>query len=91
MAFVQKELTTVVSTKGQVILPKAIRDQLRWSPGTQLAIERTPDGILLRPAPVFPAADVNEVFSSLSWTGPALSVDEMNAAVLSEAKRRARD
>ena len=30
------KLTTTVSTKGQVILPKAIRDQRRWPAGTEL-------------------------------------------------------
>ena len=40
--------TTVVSTKGQVILPKAIRQQRRWEAGTRLVVEDTPDGVLLR-------------------------------------------
>ena len=41
--------TTVVSTKGQVILPKAIRQRRRWDAGTRLVVEDTPDGVLLRP------------------------------------------
>lgn len=36
-------LTTTISTEGQVILPKAIRDQLQWHPGTRLTVERTAD------------------------------------------------
>ena len=43
------DLTTTLSTKGQVILPKAIRDQLRWHAGTRLAVELTADGVLLKP------------------------------------------
>lgn len=38
------KLTTTVSTKGQVILPKAIREERRWRAGTRLTIESTPDG-----------------------------------------------
>jgi AbrB family looped-hinge helix DNA binding protein len=37
-----------VLTKGQVILPRAIRDRLHWGPGTRLVVEQTEDGILLK-------------------------------------------
>ena len=42
-------LTTTISTKGQLILPKAIRDRLQWDAGTRLAVEHTADGVLLKP------------------------------------------
>jgi AbrB family looped-hinge helix DNA binding protein len=50
---VSEGLTTVLSTKGQIILPKAIRKQRRWEAGTRLTVEQTEDGILLRAASVF--------------------------------------
>jgi AbrB family looped-hinge helix DNA binding protein len=84
-------ITTTVSTKGQVILPKAIRDQLHWGAGTKLIVEETADGVLLKPMPLFAPADIEAVFGSLRRVGPALSVDEMNAVIAREAKRRARD
>jgi len=37
-------LTTIVSTKGQVILPKAIRERRRWPAGTRLTVEDTDAG-----------------------------------------------
>jgi AbrB family looped-hinge helix DNA binding protein len=43
-----KKATTVVSTKGQVILPKAIRDSKGWGPGKELVVEETQEGVLLR-------------------------------------------
>ncbi len=88
---VQGRLTTVVSTKGQVILPKAIRDLRRWPAGTRLTVEDTPDGVLLKPVPVFPETSVDALFGSLHHEGAALSVEDMNAAIAREAKRRARD
>jgi AbrB family looped-hinge helix DNA binding protein len=82
--------TTVVSTKGQVILPKAIRDQQRWTAGTRLTVEETPEGVLLKAAPLFPATTLDEVVGILRYHGKPLSLDEMDAAVVAEAKRRAR-
>lgn len=91
MASVQDRLTTVISTKGQVILPKIIRDQRHWPAGMRLTVENTADGVLLKPALAFPASTVEAVFGSLAYTGKAKSIEEMDAAVAAEAKRRARD
>ncbi|KUR75302.1 AbrB family transcriptional regulator [Novosphingobium sp. Fuku2-ISO-50] len=87
----QERITTVVSTKGQVILPKAIRDQRHWGAGTRLIVEETADGVLLKSMPVFAPTDIDAVFGSLRPTGPALSIDAMNAVIADEARRRARD
>jgi len=86
-----EKTATTVSTKGQVILPKAIRDQRRWLPGTRLTVENTPEGVLLKPAPVFEPTEIDAVFGSLAPTGKARSLEDMDAAVAAEAKRRARD
>lgn len=84
-------LTTRVSTKGQVILPKPVRDHRNWRPGTRLVVEETADGVLLRPAPLFPPTTTAEMFGVLKRPGKALSLEEMDAAVAAEARRRARD
>ena len=85
--------STTVSTKGQVILPKAIRDQLHWDPGTRLTVEQTPDGVLLRQqTTTFAPTQPDDVFACLPVTGAPKSTDDMNAGILAEAKRRhARD
>ena len=80
--------TTVMSTKGQVILPKAIRVRRRWEAGTRLVVEDTPEGVLLKPAELFPASRPQDVFASLPYRGRAKSVEEMKAAIAAEAKRR---
>ncbi|HEX4712479.1 AbrB/MazE/SpoVT family DNA-binding domain-containing protein [Phenylobacterium sp.] len=91
MASASNRLTTVISTKGQVILPKTIRDRRHWSAGTRLTVEDTGDGVLLKPAPLFEPTTVAQVAGSLAYDGPALSLADMDAAVAAEAKRRARD
>jgi AbrB family looped-hinge helix DNA binding protein len=84
--------TTVVSTKGQVILPKAIRNQRHWEAGTRLTVEDTPDGVLLKAAPLFPPTRPRDVFRSLAYRGRPKTLEEMKEGVAAEAKRRhARD
>lgn len=83
---------TTLSTKGQVILPQAIRQNRAWGPGTRLTVEETADGVLLLPAPAFPSSGPDEVYASLRHNGPPIAAEEMNAALLAEARRRhARD
>ena len=80
--------TTIVSTKGQVILPKAIRQQRHWGAGTRLVVEDTPEGVLLRPVPLFPATKPKDVFGSLPHGGAPKSLEEMAAGIATEARRR---
>ena len=46
---------TRVSTKGQVILPKAIRDKRKWTAGTELTVEETARRRVAKAAPRFRA------------------------------------
>ncbi|HMF05598.1 MAG TPA: AbrB/MazE/SpoVT family DNA-binding domain-containing protein, partial [Methylocella sp.] len=48
-----QKLTIRLSTKGQVILPKAIRQRRHWDAGTRLVVEDTDAGVLLKAAPGF--------------------------------------
>ncbi|WP_083354858.1 AbrB/MazE/SpoVT family DNA-binding domain-containing protein [Mesorhizobium sp. LCM 4577] len=87
-----QKLTTAVSTKGQVILPSAIRKRREWSAGTRLEVQETPEGVLLKLAPAFAATQPKDVFGSLPSRGAPKTLEEMDAGVLAEARRRhARD
>ena len=83
-----EQLTTTVSTKGQVILPKAIRQTLGWQAGTRLVVENRPEGVLLKPESVFAETRPEDVFGCLVYDGPPKSVADMQAGVLAEARRR---
>lgn len=85
-----ERLTTKVSTKGQVILPKAIRDQKRWEAGMRLTVENTEEGVLLKAAPLFAPTEIGAVFGSLRFAGKPKTIEEMDAAITAEARRRAR-
>ena len=82
--------TTRLSSKGQIIIPKALREARGWAPGTDFAIEETPDGLLLRPVGGFAATDIDAVFGCLKWHGPAKTIEEMDAAVAADFARRGR-
>ncbi|KIZ41469.1 MULTISPECIES: AbrB/MazE/SpoVT family DNA-binding domain-containing protein [Rhodopseudomonas] len=83
-----KYLTTTVSTKGQVILPKAIRHHRQWPAGTRLVVEDTPDGVLLRQESRFAQTRPQDVFASLPYRGKPKTLAEMEAGIAAEARRR---
>ncbi len=85
------DATTRMSTKGQVILPKSIRDRRGWGAGVRLVVEETAEGVLLKPAPAFAKGAPGAAYGVLRRGGPPLPLDAMDAAVLAEARRRARD
>lgn len=82
------KLTTTLSTKGQVILPIAIRRRKHWDAGMRLVVEDTSEGVLLKPAPLFPPTQPEQVFGSLSHSGPPKTLEEMRAGIEAEVKRR---
>ena len=74
---------TTVSTKGQVILPKTVRDSRHWPPGTKLVVEERADGVFLRAVTEkrYPPTKIEDVFGSLKYEGPPTTVEEMDEAV----------
>jgi len=84
--------TTVLSSKDQVIIPKTLRVARRWGPGTKLEVHDTPEGVLLRPAApkakVSLASGLAAIRRRVAYRGPALSLADMDAAVLREAALR---
>ena len=83
-----EKVTTKVSSKGQVILPKAIRERRNWAPGTRLVVQDTPDGVLLKAAPVFAPTRPEEVAGMLAYGGQPKTLEQMDAAITAEVKRR---
>ena len=83
--------TTRLSSKGQLVLPKAIRDADNWSEGTEFVVERVAQGVLLRPVPRLPATRLEDVIGCAGYHGRTRSVAEMEQAIAKGVKdRRAR-
>lgn len=82
---------TKLSSKGQVILPKSIRDSRHWESGTEFSVELVRDGVLLRPLKPFPPAKIEDLYGALRYTGRPKTLKEMDDAITREvAARRAR-
>jgi AbrB family looped-hinge helix DNA binding protein len=85
--------TTILSSKGQVIIPKALRVARRWGPGTQLELHDTPEGLLLRPAAQRQKGVLSEGLAAIrqrvAYAGPVVSLAEMDAVVLRQAASKA--
>jgi AbrB family looped-hinge helix DNA binding protein len=81
-------LTTKLSTKGQIVLPKNVRTSRAWGPGTEFTVEETKDGILLRPSVRFPEATIGQVAGCLRSKRAAKTPAQMNTAIGREVIRR---
>ena len=73
--------TTILSSKGQVIIPKPLRNALRWEAGQRLEVTDVAGGILLKPAQPFPATTLAEVAACLPYQGPSKTLAEMEEAI----------
>ena len=82
--------TTKLSSKGQIVLPKAIRQSRRWPPGTEFLVENTPRGILLRPRKPFGNTEPAEVFGRLKAGGGARTVKQMDEGLRQAFRSRRR-
>jgi AbrB family looped-hinge helix DNA binding protein len=81
-------VVTRMSDKGQVILPKTLRERRGWTPGTEFFIEERPEGVFLRPAVAAGPATMDESFGSLRPAKEVVTIEDMQEAMLQEARRR---
>lgn len=73
--------TTRLSSKGQLVLPKAIRDAGNWPEGTEFVVEAVPQGVLLRPVRAFAVTRLEDVIGCAGYRGPQHSVADMRGAI----------
>lgn len=76
---------TVMSAKGQVVIPKDVRDDLGFVPGLALDVVKTGTGVLIRPAAQKSGRSFEEITASIravvTDAGPPLSIADMNEAI----------
>lgn len=74
---------TKLSTKGQIVLPKEVRDALGLASGTEFEIEIHDGTVLLRP---IRKTTVDDLHGMLPWSGSAKSLEEMEQAIARGAR-----
>jgi AbrB family looped-hinge helix DNA binding protein len=73
--------TTKLSTKGQIVLPKTLRTERRWKPGTEFTVQEREDGVLLRPTRRRQPGDWKRLIGCAGYSGSRKSIRQMDAAV----------
>ncbi len=76
-----------LSTKGQLIIPKEIRDRNGWRPGTELEIEDHDGWLVVRLHQTGKATTLDDLFGCSGYVGPRRSLEEMEAAIARGARQ----
>lgn len=77
---------TTLSAKGQVVIPKDVRDELGFRAGQSLDVIRMGSGVLLRPAFQKSGRSTEDILAAMreiagSYDGPPVSIEDMNATL----------
>lgn len=82
-------MESTLTSRGQITLPKALRDELHLKSGDRISFERNDDGsYVLRPKTIS-AASLKGILKDF-YKGPPKTVEDMNRAVAENAGRRNR-
>ena len=77
--------TSTVTSKGQVTIPKEVREALRLSSGDRVAFILKEDGVVeMRPETV----DLKDLYGVLKRTGKPVTIEAMNEAIAAAAAER---
>ena len=79
---------TRLSSKGQLVLPKSVRKDRNWGPGTEFVVEQVEDGVLLRPVKPVHTVTAKDLLGCTGYRGPARSVSQMQEAIARGVKDR---
>ena len=69
--------TITLSSKGQVVIPKEIRDELHWDAGTQIALVSSASGVTLKAVPKTTGRKFSDLIGLLKHEGAPLSIEEL--------------
>ena len=84
-------LSTILSSKGQVIIPKSLRAAHRWETGLMFEVIDTEEGLLLKPAACFAPKSLDDVAGMLKDKVQPKSDEEIQEALSMDIRSRWRD
>lgn len=77
-----------LSTKGQLVVPKEIRQRHGWTEGMELVLEVRGDGVLVRPARQLPETALEDLVGCTGYKGPSKTLAEMKTGIAMRARKR---
>lgn len=80
--------TTRLSTKGQLIIPKEIRDRHGWRPGSELIVEDRHGEVILRSPAAISETSLEDLVGCTGYKGPRRSLKEMDEGIARGVKER---
>lgn len=80
--------TTKLSSKGQVVIPKAFRSTHHWEPGLELMVIETGDGLLLKPKAPFAPAELAQVAGLFKGKVSPKTDQEIKAALEQDMRKK---
>lgn len=80
--------TTTLSTKGQIIIPKDIRERHGWAAGLALEVIEQGESVVLRPVRALARTTVDDLLGCLPYEGPPKTLAEMEAGIVKGARKR---
>ncbi len=82
--------STHLSSKGQVVIPKSIRDKHHWHEGQELEVIDSEDGLMLKEKRPFKKTNIKNVAGCLPYSGKTKSLEELEAAIAQGAMESAK-
>ena len=81
---------TALSSKGQVVLPKLIRDSMRIEPGTRLIVISDGSSIILKPVPMPDITEFRQLMDAASaWAKEVgMTEEDITSAIKTVRGRR---
>ena len=73
--------TTRLSSKGQIVVPKKLRETYDWQTGLEFIVIDVGDRILLKPKRPFATTTVEDVAGCLAYDGSPKTIEDMNTAI----------
>jgi len=70
-------VTIKLSSKGQIVIPKEIRDELHWEAGTQLSLVATGSGVSLKAISAKTGRNLGALIGMLKHDGSPISIEEL--------------
>jgi AbrB family looped-hinge helix DNA binding protein len=78
---VAKSETVRLSSKGQLVIPRKIRELLHWVSGTELTVIASGKGVTIQPAQPGTGKRLEKLRGCLKYSGPRVSDEELQAPV----------